>query len=41
MYLIGASGIAGEQGAGSRCEPAAAGIRGERICGRLDQHIPG
>jgi hypothetical protein len=39
--LTGASGIAGERDAGSRCEPAATGIRGERICGRLDQHIAG
>jgi len=39
--LADASGIAGERGAGSRCGPAATGIRGERICGRPGQHIPG
>ena len=30
----------GEEGADSHCEPAANGIRGERIFDWLDQHIP-
>jgi hypothetical protein len=30
-----------EEGADSHCEPAANGIRGERIFNWLDQHIPG
>ena len=29
-----------EEGADSHCEPAAKGIRGERIFDWLDQHIP-